>query len=108
MNIIQPGNKKGIITLTIIFLSVILCLLIGGDVFIYNSIVDLNHNINVATGEINKTEVENAELKNKLYSLLDPKALESLAQSHGLEKDKGPRYFQLTSDKELWAFVSRP
>lgn len=108
MTIIQPGNKKSLIMLTIAFLAVILCLLIGGDVLIYNSIVDLNHNIDVANDKINKAEVENAELKNKIYSLLDSKTLESLAEGWGLEKDKGPQYFQLTLDKEPWAFVSRP
>lgn len=96
MTIIQPSYNQKSITLAILFLGILLGLFIGGDVFIYNSIVNLNHNVKIVTDQINKAEVANADLKNKKYELLDPRTLEALAQRDGLVKDKGPQYFQIT------------
>ena len=96
MTIIQPGNNKKSLTLAVMFLVILLGVLIGGDVFIYNTIVNLNHNIDLTGERINKMEVANAELKNKMYGLLDPRALETLAAANGLTKDKGPQYFQIS------------
>ncbi|MDP3956622.1 MAG: hypothetical protein Q8P97_01345 [bacterium] len=96
MTIIQPGkNKKGL-ALGIVLFTVLLGVLIGGDVFMYNATVDLNYNINLAGEKINKMEVTNAELKNKMYDLLNSRALENLAAANGLTKDKGPQYFQVS------------
>lgn len=106
MTIIQPGNNKKGLTFTVMFLVIILGLFIGGDVFMYNAIVDLNHNINLAGDKINKMEVTNAELKNKMYGLLDPRLLENLATANGLVKDKGPQYFQVSLNAP-WVSASR-
>jgi hypothetical protein len=96
MTIIQPSQNQKKFTLLMVFLGILLGLFISGDVFIYNSIVDLNHNVKIMTDRINKTEVVGADLKNKKYELLDPRTLEALALKDGLIKDKGPQYFQIT------------
>lgn len=96
MTIIQPSHNQKGLTAAIIFLGILFCLFIGGDVFIYNSIVNLDHNIKVVSDRINKAEVVGADLKNKKYELLNPLALEALALKEGLIKDKGPQYFKIT------------
>ena len=65
------------------------------SVFIYNSTINLvraSHDVELT----HKTVLTfNAELKNKLYSLLDAKNLRALAEVEGLKKISNPEYFEV-------------
>jgi len=69
-----------------------------------NSAVDLSHGLSAARTEIQKTESENAEMKNQLYSLFDKANLVKIASEKGLVEEKIPQYL-ITSNQ--WDFVSR-
>lgn len=75
-------------------------------VYVYNSTVDLSHNITVLESRIQKEEVASADLKNQLYSALDPVKLEEIAKAKGLVKDKDPQYLE-ANYKVLWQFASQ-
>ncbi len=70
-------------------------------VFIYNQLVSLRHEIKSQESAISKTEVENAELKNNLYSAVDKESLESLLNNtQPLILDKNPEYVRLSQNFE--------
>lgn len=71
---------------------------VGLEIYVYNTLVNLNHNVGVLSESIKKAEVANADNKNKIFQILDPRTLEVLAQKNGLIKDKATRYFELTSN----------
>ena len=96
MTIIQPNKNEDIrqlITLLTIGL-VAVCLAV---VFLYMQTVSLEHNLARKHNTLETLKVENAELKNNFYNLVDVGNLEKLAGELGLVQDKNPQ----------WAFASR-
>lgn len=95
MTIIRPNAYKEIKKL-VALLSVVLVgtLLLG--VFIYLQTVSMKHDIANAQDNLDELKVENADLKNSFYGMMDSDNLEKLALERGLVKDKNPQ----------WAFAS--
>ncbi|MFA5052593.1 MAG: hypothetical protein WC565_00830 [Parcubacteria group bacterium] len=94
MTILRPNDKrKESAWKAAIFLAG--GLLIGAITFcgcIYSKIVSLKHEISSLK---NSTETEltaNAELKNTLFKITDPQALETIAEEKGLVLDKNPQW----------------
>ena len=67
-------------------------------VFVYLQTVNLRHDLADAKQHLEEVKVENADLKNEYYSLVDADNLETLARERGFIKDRNPQ----------WAFASRP
>ena len=67
-------------------------------VFVYLQTVNLSYDLAKAKQHLEEVKVENADLKNEYYSLVDADNLELLAKERGFIKDKNPQ----------WAFASRP
>ena len=105
MTIIQPKEKSRL-NILIILLSLFCASVIWWMVSVYNSTVDLSHNITVLEVRIQKGEVASAELKNELYSALDPIKLEEMAKAKGLVKDKDPQYLEANYNVS-WQFASQ-
>ena len=95
MTIIQPNKHKDIKRLSIL-LGILLVGALSMWVFVYIETVNLNHNIAKAKNDIENIKVENADLKDRYYGLVDADNLEKLAAERGLVKDKNPQ----------WAFAS--
>lgn len=95
MTIIQPNKKNNIINLLLCVLVLGLLVVIGGAIFLYNQLVDFRHEINTQKTDIRRAEVMNAELKNNLYSIINPKKLESLIDNQSLILDRVPQYVKI-------------
>ena len=95
MTIIQPNKHRDIKRLSV-SLGVLLVGALSMLVFVYIETVNLNHNITDAKNRLESIKVDNADLKDEYYGLVDADNLEELAAERGLVKDKNPQ----------WAFVS--
>ncbi len=96
MTIIQP-NKNQDIRRLITFLSTGLIIVFLAGVLLYMQTVTLKHDLAKKQNTLENFKVENAELKNNFYGLVDVNNLEKLANELGLVQDKNPQ----------WAFASR-
>ena len=70
-------------------------------VFLYNQLVDIRHEIENKSNSLGKAEVNNAELKNNLYNIIDSANLESLAEGKSLAFDKNPQYVKSSNNGQL-------
>jgi cell division protein FtsB len=95
MTIIQPNKYQNIKRLTIILSSILIGVVVFG-VFLYLQTVNAKHDLTKMKQELENMRVQNAELKEKYYSLVDATSLEQLAEERGLIQDKNPQ----------WAFAS--
>lgn len=113
MTIIQP-YKTNFDKFTILasILLVVLVVTASISILLYNGLVSLRHDISDGTANLNKIQVENAEWKNSLYKMLDPKNLAGLSSSRSLVLDKNPRYFEnsgeVASSGKTEVLASRP
>lgn len=96
MTIIRPISKYN--SFYIAFILLILLATAGLYIYQYNAEVALRHRIQSLEDNIVGFETENSALKNKLYGLLDPKNLESLASKRGLVFENSPIYLNLYPD----------
>lgn len=72
-------------------------------VFLYNELVDVRHEVQKQTNNVQEAEVSNAELKNNLYNVIDANNLETLAKEQSLILDNNPQYIKSTDGKQLTA-----
>ncbi len=91
MTIIQPNKNKDFIKLTIT-LGLISVLVIVYGIFIYLQTVSLRHDLEVNKSNLEKLRLQNAELKNKFFQLVDSDNLEALAKARGLIQEKNPQW----------------
>ncbi|MEX2033487.1 MAG: hypothetical protein WD889_02940 [Candidatus Colwellbacteria bacterium] len=96
MTIIQP-NKNEDIRRLVTLLSTGLVIVLLAVVFLYMQTVTSKHELAKKRNALETLKVENAELKNNFYTLVDVGNLEQLAGELGLVQDKNPQ----------WAFASR-
>ena len=73
-------------------------------IVVYNRVVNLEHGIAQMKAGLTKLETENAELKEKVFTLFTTQNIDAFAAERGLVQEKKPRYFT-TSDQ--WVFASR-
>ncbi|MBI3638490.1 hypothetical protein HY227_01985 [Candidatus Wolfebacteria bacterium] len=98
MTIIQPRkNNIGKTNILTASLMTILILAAISGMFLYNSLVNLRHDVIRKKIEIGKAEVLNAELKNNFYKLVDAKNLESFTKTSSLVLEKNPEYVKKES-----------
>jgi len=76
-------------------ISIFTIIAFGGGIYIfeYNSLVNIKNQIESAKKEIVDLQVQNADLKNNLYQILNPSKLQSLALEKQLVLEKNPEYF---------------
>lgn len=96
MTVIQPNKIKSVLAI-IIGLSLVLFLVAFVNIYVYSKTVSLKYDASKLEKNLESLRVENAELKNDLYQLVDLKKLENLAKEKGMIQDKNPQ----------WAFASR-
>lgn len=72
-------------------------------VFLYNELVDVRHDVQKQTGDLQKAEVSNAELKNNLYNVIDANNLETLAKEQSLILENNPQYIKSADGRQLTA-----
>lgn len=91
MTIIQPNKNKDLIK-TIFLLGLLLGTTIIYGVFVYLQTVGLRHDLEIHKAELEKMHLENAEIKNKFFQLVDSDNLEKLAKEKGLVQEKNPQW----------------
>ena len=91
MTVIQPNKNRSLIQLMFIF-GAILVSIASLYVVLYSKTVSLKHDIQEVETELNTLKVQNAELKNSFYSVVDSRELDKLAQEKGLIYDKNPKW----------------
>ncbi len=77
------------------FISIFALGALGGSIYIfeYNSLVNIKNQIESNEKAIVELQIQNADLKNNLYQILDPTKLEGLAVENQLVLEKNPEYF---------------
>ncbi|MDI6717584.1 MAG: hypothetical protein QMD86_00845 [Patescibacteria group bacterium] len=64
------------------------------EVFLYNKIVNLKHEVSKSKSIIREAEVSNAELKNNFYEATDKSKTQSMIDSGVLVLEKNPEYLK--------------
>ncbi|MEK7635951.1 MAG: hypothetical protein AAB405_02565 [Patescibacteria group bacterium] len=101
MTIIQPNKNSFKIEF---FISIVMLIFIASavwGVFLYNQTVNFKHETENISKILKQSEIENAELKNILYSMIDLKSSESLVISESLVLEKDPEYIKTASEQQL-------
>lgn len=91
MTIIQPNKNRDIMRLLVTLGSISVGLAMAG-VFVYLQTVNAKHDLARIKEELEIIKVENAELKNSYYEMVDTDNLERLAEEKGFVKDKNPQW----------------
>ncbi len=100
MTYIQPNKNNKINFLTSILILITIFSASWG-VSLYNQSVNFNHNIINQEKLVRQAEVENAELKNRLYQQINSKNLEVLAGEKFLVMEKNPEYVRLNNNQQV-------
>ncbi len=97
MTIIKPNRHSYFKFLAFIFTL----LLAGGILYIfeYNALVDARFKLRFLKEKIVELEAINADLKNNLYKITEPRKLQELARSGELVLEQSPEF--LSSEKWL-------
>lgn len=95
MTIIQPNKYEDVKKLAVI-LGVVLVVAFLGMMAVFIQTVSLRHDVEAARKMLEEIAVENAELKNEYYALVDAEHLLTLAEERGFVQDRNPQ----------WAFAS--
>jgi cell division protein FtsB len=91
MTIVQPNRNQDIKRLIAVLSSFLVAYFLM-SVFIYLQTVNLKHDLAKQRKALDDLKVENADLKNQFYSLIDVSNLERLAQERGLIQDANPQW----------------
>jgi flagellar basal body-associated protein FliL len=99
MTIIKPKKKKYRSNkVLLVGIAVVLSQVILG-VFFYNANVDLRYMEEGIGTDIARIEAQNAELRDKLYRVLDFDDIDKFTASLGLVKDNSPEYLLALMEK---------
>lgn len=95
MTIIQlnKNNHKTNFLISILMMISIVAAVFG--VFLYNQLVNIRHEIKRQENNLQQAEVQNAELKNNLYSILNEKNMKPLINQQSLILEKNPEYIKV-------------
>lgn len=98
MTFVQPHkNNITAINITIFAMIAVIAAISASGMFLYNQLVNLRHDLISGKNNAGRAEVENAELKNNLYRMVDLKNFAVTANSHSLLEDKNPEYLRAFS-----------
>ncbi len=100
MTIARNKNKK--IRKWIIIAGFALIIFTLSNVFVYNKIVNLQHLITIQTKDLEGLKLADADLKNKLYQILDLKNLSELAKDLGMIKIKNPEFLEINESVSFY------
>jgi len=92
MTVIEFGKRDYKINtlITVLFITLIISAVCG--IALYNYLISLRHDVAKSEDLMAKLQVETAELKNKLYNVIDGASNSSFIQSTGLIIEKNPQY----------------
>src|SRR3989344_8427707 len=98
MTIIRPNkHNRKMQNLLIGLFGFCVVALVWGGIVMYGMVVDFRHDLGVLQKDIQDAELQNVELKNSLYGIVDLDRLEERAKELGLIKERNPDYLSLTA-----------
>ncbi|GEM_PF-442229 len=97
MTIIQPRKTSSYINTVLAILAAAFLIASVWLVILYNRAVNLSHNVIELKAEMKKTETGTADLNDKMFALMDSRALSEFAAASGLLKENNPEYLQANS-----------
>ena len=104
MTFIQPNKNKSILK----GILVVLGIGVFGGIFLlvglYNSTVNLNHNISAARAELDAISAQNTSLNNAIIAALGSGQVTTSARTNNLVEDKNPHYFPVD---QKWLLASQ-
>ncbi len=92
MTVIQFGYRDLKINFGIATLVSMLVLSVVWSIFLYNRVTSLRHDVLSEQTALQQLQVKDAELKNRLYQMMDTALSDSFIQTSGLVVDKTPTY----------------
>lgn len=92
MTIIEPNKNKFRFNVFIMFIVGLLILEAVLSVVAYSQSVHFTYRLEEQRKSIENLRVENADLKNRLYTILDFQNVDQLAERLGLIKERRPDY----------------
>lgn len=103
MTFIQPNRDSSLSNKILVIL--ILCLVFGTLwlIVLYNKYVNFSHGLSQMRSEFKEIQAQNAELKEKIFNLVDISNLEKFNGSNFIQ-DKNPQYLEIDSK---WSYASR-
>ncbi len=108
MTFIQPNKNSSI--LNKILAVLIICLILGGTslVVLYNRVVNFKHSFEDAKTTFSELQSQNADIKDKIFKLLDVNKDSLALKGHGLVEDKTPQYLEVStkSESQQWLYAS--
>lgn len=103
MTFIKPP-KIGLINKILIVLAIPLVAGAIWLIFVYNQVVNLNHEISSLKKEIESSQATTAELKEKVFGFYSSENVERAVIQLNLVQEKNPEYFKIP---EKWVFASQ-
>lgn len=98
MTFIQLNKNQNKINFLILILTFAAISSAVWGVFLYNQLVNFRHEIVNYEKIVSQAEVENAELKNTLYQIIDVKNLESAIGGRLLVIENKPQYVKIAEN----------
>lgn len=92
MTIIEPNKNKFRFNFTIAFIASFTAIEIVFGIFIYSQNVSVNYQLTEKNKIVENFQAQNADLKNRLYTILDFQNVDQLADQLGLIKERKPDY----------------
>lgn len=102
MTIIEPNKRKKALKRVVISFGPLIAVVLSGviaSIWLYSDIVELRHSIEEGEAELAELTVENADLKNRFYGLIDADALSLAAEEGGLVLEKRPAYLGASQEE---------
>lgn len=78
-----------------------------GMVALYNTTVNLGHNISDAKAELDRVGAETTRLSNQTVAILGDVGIAAAAARDGLIEDQKPQYFQISQTRQTWPIASQ-
>ncbi len=94
MTLIKPTKDRGYTR----FVAGVFMIVVAGGVFYisqYNALAGSRYEVSLLQERIAEAQVANAELKNVVYNIIDPTALEDFARDNGLVLEQHPEYLDI-------------
>lgn len=92
MTVIQFGYRDLKVNFSIATLVSVLVLSVVWSISLYNRVTGLQHDVLSSQAALQQLQVKDAELKNRLYQMMDTALSDSFIQTSGLVMDKAPTY----------------
>lgn len=104
MTLIQPNRQNIFLNLSLIMLGVCVLFAVIWLILLYNETVSLAHGISDMRDAVKRTEIENSELKGRIFALFDPDRAALFASERGMVADRSPEYSPIISE---WVVASQ-